>query len=392
MDPVAASSHKVSHVAVAKLRTASAGTVTNMRPRVYVLGSHERSGFSMRRYTELLQVTYARIGFNVRFLRPPHYLSSRFERREAVKIATYFENLILFPIIIAMRVRRPALVHVADHSDAPWLFALPRGSATVTCHDLLAVRAALGEIADWKTRLSGRIYQSLILAGLRRAGTLVAVSQTTAVDAQRLAPDVRVQLIRNPLADVFLDYAHTPPELCQPGRPYVLVVSSSGWRKQRERSVIAWQLLRTAGSDLDLYIVGPPLTAREAASFPDGLQDTLMRNILLFTSVTDQELLALYRGADCILQLSLYEGFGWPIIEANSQARIAICSDIPVFREASELNIFVNLDDANTDWSEIRRAALNAGRRIAVQNSTQQYHPTRFAEAIEALAYETTTA
>ncbi len=54
----------------------------------------------------------------------------------------------------------------------------------------------------------------------------------------------------------------------------------------------------------------------------------------------------LYRGATAALLLSNYEGFGFPVVEAQSQGVPVICSDLPVLREiAGEGALFVQADD-----------------------------------------------
>ena len=54
---------------------------------------------------------------------------------------------------------------------------------------------------------------------------------------------------------------------------------------------------------------------------------------------------AIYRGATAALLLSQYEGFGFPVVEAQSQGVPVICSDLPVLREvAGDAALFVAAD------------------------------------------------
>jgi glycosyltransferase involved in cell wall biosynthesis len=43
--------------------------------------------------------------------------------------------------------------------------------------------------------------------------------------------------------------------------------------------------------------------------------------------VTDEQLVELYRGADCLVFPSLYEGFGFPVLEAMRRGVPVACSD-----------------------------------------------------------------
>lgn len=50
--------------------------------------------------------------------------------------------------------------------------------------------------------------------------------------------------------------------------------------------------------------------------------------------VPDQDLAALYSGADAFVFPSLYEGFGMPVLEARACGARVIASDLPELREA----------------------------------------------------------
>ncbi|HEY0970440.1 MAG TPA: glycosyltransferase family 1 protein [Gemmatimonadales bacterium] len=73
---------------------------------------------------------------------------------------------------------------------------------------------------------------------------------------------------------------------------------------------------------------------------------------------------AVYEGADVLLQLSAYEGFGLPPLEAQAAGVPVICSDIPVFREVlGDGACFVPRDDAEGVAAAIRRLACDPDER-----------------------------
>jgi glycosyltransferase involved in cell wall biosynthesis len=58
---------------------------------------------------------------------------------------------------------------------------------------------------------------------------------------------------------------------------------------------------------------------------------------------SDKELAAIYNLASCLFNLSLYEGFGLTILEAQKCGLPIVCSDIPVHREIAGAGaLFVN--------------------------------------------------
>jgi glycosyltransferase involved in cell wall biosynthesis len=62
-----------------------------------------------------------------------------------------------------------------------------------------------------------------------------------------------------------------------------------------------------------------------------GLED----HVTITGFVSDQELGALYRGAEAFVLPSLFEGFGMPAVESLALGTPTIVSDIPVLREAT---------------------------------------------------------
>jgi len=58
-------------------------------------------------------------------------------------------------------------------------------------------------------------------------------------------------------------------------------------------------------------------------------------SIIFLDNVSDAELLYLYKKADVLINISLYEGFGLPVLEAMSFGTPVICSDISSLLEVS---------------------------------------------------------
>ena len=66
-------------------------------------------------------------------------------------------------------------------------------------------------------------------------------------------------------------------------------------------------------------------------------------------NLTDSEIEEEYVNCDIVSFVSLYEGFGMPIIEANRVGRPVICSDIPILKEiASDAALLVSPYDVNS--------------------------------------------
>ena len=68
--------------------------------------------------------------------------------------------------------------------------------------------------------------------------------------------------------------------------------------------------------------------------FDKFVETTDDENIKLFDFISDESLTWLYQNCYALVNASLYEGFGLPLIEAAAfNCKRIMCSDIPVFRE-----------------------------------------------------------
>jgi glycosyltransferase involved in cell wall biosynthesis len=159
----------------------------------------------------------------------------------------------------------------------------------LTVHDLAILRAP--EVFPRWHRLYGRFGLERVL---RAADAIVAVSEFTRAETVELAgvPAERIRVISHGVDSVF-----TPVGPRAEGE-YVLAVATLEPRKNLARAVDA---ARQAG--VELRVVGA--RGWGGVDVDDWVGE-----------VPDAELAALYRGAQCVLYPSLYEGFGLPVLEA----------------------------------------------------------------------------
>ncbi|HEX3132094.1 MAG TPA: glycosyltransferase family 1 protein [Planctomycetota bacterium] len=235
------------------------------------------------------------------------------------------DKLVRFPAILRAAARDHDVVHILDHSNAPYCRTISDRPHLVTCHDLLAIRSAMGEFPENPTRWSGRRLQAMILRGIKQARMVACVSRATQTDLARVAGinGDRSRVVPNGLNHPYcpMPAPDVAARLSAHGMPasarYLLHVGGNHWYKHRSAALrIVAALRRIAGhGDIHLVMVGEPLDhALRTLATTEGLTGHLHE----FPGISNDDLNALYNGALGLVFPSLYEGFGWPVIEAQA--------------------------------------------------------------------------
>ena len=246
----------------------------------------------------------------------------------------YIDRFLIFPCHLRTAAAKADLIHICDHGSAMFAFRVKNKPVLVTCHDLLAVRGALGEIPELRPSLFGHLLQLWIRGGIRRATKVACVSQFTLDDARRILGGSNLCKVLNGLNYPFqpLDAAEVDQRLSGLpgiGQPFIVHVGSSHPRKNRD-GVLRVFAAAAKQSDLRLVFAGRPLG--------DDLT-VLAKQLQVFdriVQITDPEVEiveALYNRATALLFPSRYEGFGWPPIEAQACGCPVVASSIPPFAE-----------------------------------------------------------
>lgn len=110
-------------------------------------------------------------------------------------------------------------------------------------------------------------------------------------------------------------------------RPYLLYVGHRGEHKNFQ--IVATAIRDRALDELDLILVGGANRVPEL----DGWSGLERNRLHHHKGVSDSELRSLYSGAAALVFPSLYEGFGFPLVEAMSCGAPVVSSDIPSSRE-----------------------------------------------------------
>jgi len=353
---------------------------------------------SMIRVAQLLVRSYIQNGHQVKLVQPPVCVT-RLPGLPAVarKYLAYVDKLVLFPLWLVLRARSFDLVHIADHSNAFYSFCVKPRRCIVTCHDLLAMRGAMGDAsAACEASAIGVWLQRLIMAGLRRPAGVSFISQATFNDFQSLIghpPRQRHAVIHLPLNAPFTPdpdpFALPKAEQVQlPPRPFLLMVGSALPRKNRALSLRVLELLGES-SPYRLVFAGEALTPDER-SFVDT--HPLGDRVLSIVGPSHACLNVLYGQAHALLFPSLSEGFGWPLIEAQASGCPVIASTTTSIPEVAGTGaLYGEPQDAEAFAAHVMDLEHPGLRAQMIERgfaNTRRFTPESFADVITQFALQ----
>ena len=343
-------------------------------------GQHSMLGFAA-----MMQEGLKKAGHEVQTVYPPVVFGKiGYRAPKLQKWLAYVDKILLFPPVVRKAAQSADIVHVCDHSNAIYIPKVRRVPYIATCHDLLAVRGGIGEQTDCPASPIGKWLQRWILSRLKRADGLACASKTTLADVRRLLPGDRPTDVL-PLA---LRYNLRPVPESQskqrlkairglnPHKAFILHVGSSHRRKNREGVLRIFS--RVAGvAAAQLVFVGKPLTTAQRQL---AVQLGIAGQVIEAGEVSNELLAVLYGSALAFLFPSRFEGFGWPIVEAQSCGCPVICSDKGPFPEvAGDGALMRDVDDEAGFAEAIVALATSPGlRSVLIEKgfqNLQRYRP-----------------
>lgn len=234
--------------------------------------------------------------------------------------------------------------------------------SVVTIHDLIFLRHP--EFYNW---LDTKIYAWKFRQTIREADHIIAVSECTKRDIIELGQvdESRISVIYQSCAPRF---SAPNPEIPTPPR-YILSVGSI---EARKNILLAVKALPYLPEDISLVIVGrhtkytDQVTAYAKANHLD-------HRVRILHGVSDEELPALYAGAEAFVYPSVYEGFGIPIIEAISCGLpVVACTGSCLEEAGGPDSLYVAPDDAEGMANAIRQSLRGAeGREQRIRRSRE---------------------
>ena len=226
------------------------------------------------------------------------------------------------------------LFHATDFVLPP---TLPRTRSLLTVHDLSYVR-----VPDAARASLRRYLEAVVPRSVDRADHVLADSQATKDDL--------IEVYRTPANKITVLYSGVDGRFSRVedemvlkavldrhnlrDKEYVLSVGTVQPRKNYGRAIRALSTARDQGIDLYYAVAGGSGWLED--EMYRSIRETTMEDRVHFLGfVPDEDLPALYSGARALLAVSLYEGFGLPVLEAMGCGTPVITSNLSSLPEVA---------------------------------------------------------
>lgn len=282
----------------------------------------------MRLYADRLGDALRRRGLSITRIRPPSVVPHAWLEGSPgwAKIDAYAGRFAVYPRLV--RHLTADVIHVVDHGQGYLVGGLDARRTVVTCHDVILLALAAGRIGASKVPPVALQLFRISLNLAKRAALVVADSRQTKRDLVELVgidPN-NVRVIHPGLNQSFApdpDRGRAFREQFGLGQGLLVLQVGRAFYKNISGVLRVLHRLRADGVDARLVRVGRAL-AGEEADLADRLR--IAAQVVELGNIPDQEMPALYNAVDLLLFPSLYEGFGWPPLEAMASGTPVVCS------------------------------------------------------------------
>lgn len=265
--------------------------------------------------------------------------------------------------------RRPVDLFHFPFYTLPLLRSCP---AIVTIHDVTFERHP-----EWFSRRSRLATRRFARFAARRAAAVITVSEHSRqdiLDCYGIAPD-RVHVIHPAVDRAWITGPHGSGAAGRLGirGPFVLHVGSIHTRRNIPRLLQAVSLLRGRGTEMSLILVG-----RVEYPYPDVegmIAGAGLEGVAVHAGyVPEGDLLGLYREARVLAYPSLYEGFGFPALEAMALGTPVVAANASCFPEVlGDAALLVDPESVEELAEGIRRAAEDGDtRRVLIRRGEER--------------------
>jgi glycosyltransferase involved in cell wall biosynthesis len=253
-------------------------------------------------------------------------------RRAGYDLTTFFSS---YPL--RAQTRSGYLTHLTSQTLGALLLTqrLPR-PVVVTVHDILPYLLRKDRSLSIYRTSAQRMMDAIAMRGLKRADRLIADShytKSTLVDALDI-PEERINVVHLGVDNQCFRPAAVPAAFrarhsLPNDRPYILFVGSEDPRKNLRLLFKAFARVRQEVPDAMLLKVGAAAFDKQRSANLRLCADLgIAGAVRFFDEVPEDDLPNFYRLASVLAFPSLYEGFGFPVLEALASGTPVVAADV----------------------------------------------------------------
>ena len=303
------------------------------RLNVQLVAKRESKTTGLGRYVETLtqHLANAPLDATVTFPAfPMHEMTIKLGRRLGWDLRTFWES---YPVWGSLG---PAdLDHITSETLAILLLTSKKRPTIVTVHGLLSYLLRDDPELSIYSHVLDRWFDSLAVRGLHRADAVIVVSDyLRSVLVEQIGLDQGlIHVVPEAVDHTVFRRLQLPNQFRHSysvgnGRRYILYVGSEQPRKNFLTLLRAFARLRQRVQDVHLWKVGQPEIREERTKALKLIEELDIGSSVTFIGHVGEDLLPyFYNASEIFVFPSLYEGFGFPPLEAMACGTPVICSN-----------------------------------------------------------------
>lgn len=292
---------------------------------------YEKNGAGISRYAYKLMETFINEGYPIDMIvreEVSNGLEGSNVHRVSRSITSSSKRIIEEQIRQLTNYKNYKVVHFPDYATPVFY----NGLKVATIHDM-----AMKTMSDKYTRMQNLTKNTLLASTIRSADQLICDSEFTKKELLAYYPEaqdrVKVVYLGLDIPTYLKNEAFENETLIELGIrcPYILYVGTIAPHKNITKLIEAFGEVRKQ-YDYQLVIAGKKGWMYDEV-FEKVRQKGLEKEVIFTDFILDEKLEVLYHRAVFFMSISLYEGFGFPPLEAMGRGCPVLVSDIEVFRE-----------------------------------------------------------